>query len=238
VKYTPIQRGIDLKRTSTEPRASDRIRSTAAELFYRQGIRAVGVDELVSRAGATKPSLYRTFDSKDELITAYLRDFAVGFWRRFDAAVDAHPGEPRAQLRELFKRSTRRAADPAYRGCGLTNAAVEYPEEAHPAHQVVQQVKVEVRRRLTAMAMAMGAKQPGLLADGLTMLLEGSYISRQIFGINGPVQSLDRLAGRVIDGWPCRAARKRPKAKLKRNLRGKLTAKGHRARRSSALRQG
>ena len=55
-------------------RAADRIRASASELFYREGIRAVGVDEVVDRAGVTKPSLYRSFASKDDLAAAYLRD--------------------------------------------------------------------------------------------------------------------------------------------------------------------
>jgi AcrR family transcriptional regulator len=197
---------VNLKRPTNQANAGDRIRATAAELFYRQGIRAVGVDELVSRANATKPSLYRNFESKDDLVTAYLRDFAAVFWKRFDAAVEAHAGDPREQLRELFRRSTERTAHPSYRGCGLTNAAVEYPEEAHPAHQVARQAKVEVRRRFGAMAAAMGAADPNLLADGLTMLLEGAYVSRQLFGKDGPAQSLDQLASRLIDGWPRRTA--------------------------------
>jgi AcrR family transcriptional regulator len=184
--------------------ARDRIRATAAKLFYRQGIRAVGVDELVRRASATKPSLYRSFESKDELAAAYLRDFAAAFWHRFDAAVEAHRGSPRAQLRELFRRSTERMRHPRYRGCGLTNAAVEYPQAGHPARQVAQDTKREVRRRLTSMVTAMGAAEPKLLADGLTMLLEGAYVSRQLFGSNGPAQSLARLADRMIDRWPRR----------------------------------
>ena len=60
---------------SATPRAADRIRQTARDLFYREGIRAVGVDEIVTRAGVTKPSLYRSFPSKDELAAAYLRDY-------------------------------------------------------------------------------------------------------------------------------------------------------------------
>jgi AcrR family transcriptional regulator len=193
-----------VKRSNSEPRASERIRATAADLFYRQGIRAVGVDELVARAHATKPSLYRSFVSKDELVTAYLRDFAESFWQRFDAAVNAHTGNPRAQLRELFSRSAKRARHPHYRGCGLTNAAIEYPDAAHPARQVVQRTKREVRRRLRLLTVALGVSEPRLLADGLTMLLEGAYVSRQVFGTDGPARSLDRLANRMIDRWPRR----------------------------------
>jgi AcrR family transcriptional regulator len=205
-----------LKRTSDQARASERIRATAAELFYRQGIRAVGVDELVRRANATKPTLYRSFESKDELVTSYLRDFAAAFWRRFEEAVDTHVGDPRAQLRELFSRSAKRTLKPNYRGCALTNAAVEYPQEAHPAHRVAQQTKREVRRRLYSMASALGASEPKLLADGLTMLLEGAYVSRQIFGADGPGASVDRLTNRLIDSWPRRKLKGRP---VRRNSR-------------------
>src|SRR3981081_3595495 len=65
-------------------RAADRIRASASELFYREGIRAVGVDEVVDRAGVTKPSLYRSFASKDELAPAYLRDYDLSFWENFE----------------------------------------------------------------------------------------------------------------------------------------------------------
>ena len=77
-------------RTPARPApAADRIRRSARELFYLRGIRAVGVDAIVAEAGVTKPSLYRSFPSKDELAASYLRDYEAEFWRRFDAAVQA-----------------------------------------------------------------------------------------------------------------------------------------------------
>ena len=103
-----------------------RILETADRLFYLQGIRAVGVDEIVSESGVTKPSLYRSFPSKDELAASYLRDYEQEFWNRFDASIKAHPGDPRAQLMAFFERLSSRAARKSYRGCGLTNAAVEF----------------------------------------------------------------------------------------------------------------
>ena len=75
-------------------RAADKIRETARDLFYREGIRAVGVDEIVARAGVTKPSLYRTFKSKDDLAAAIMREAAGGFWDYFEAAVAQHPNLP------------------------------------------------------------------------------------------------------------------------------------------------
>src|SRR5580693_3923532 len=74
-------------------RAADRIRETARDLFYRQGIRAVGVDEIVTRAGVTKPSLYRSFPSKDELAADYLRYLGDEGLARFDRTIAAHAAD-------------------------------------------------------------------------------------------------------------------------------------------------
>src|SRR5476649_748501 len=148
-------------------RAIDRIRESARELFYRRGIRAVGVDEIVSRAGVTKPSLYRSFGSKDELTAAYLRDYGRDYFERFHATIAAHPGDPRAQIRAWLTSLAVRATQDAYRGCGLTNAVVEYPDPDHPAHVAAAQNKRELRAVLTAMAKAMGARDPEPLGDGL-----------------------------------------------------------------------
>jgi AcrR family transcriptional regulator len=179
-------------------KAADRIRDTARELFYREGIRAVGVDQIVTKAGVTKPSLYRAYASKDELAAAYLRDFEKAFWARFDAAVAAHPDDPRAQIGAFLEGLAGRAVKPGYRGCGLTNAAVEYPVPGHPARLVAEANKRELRRRLTEMAAGMGAADPATLADGLLLLIEGAYATGQLFGAGGPAGSVAIAADRLI----------------------------------------
>src|SRR5258705_7799886 len=82
------------------PRA--RILAAAAELFYRHGIRAVGVEAIAEAAGTNKMTLYRHFASKDELVAEYLRQSAKGSdvcWARL---AQAHPGDPLAQIRAWF----------------------------------------------------------------------------------------------------------------------------------------
>jgi len=181
------------------PLAADRIRRSARQLFYRHGIRAVGVDAIVAEAGVTKPSLYRSFPSKDELAASYLRDYEAEFWRRFEAAVQAHPGDPRAQVLAYFAGLSERATrGPGYRGCGLSNAAVEYPEAGHPARLVSVAHKRELRERLAAMARGMGARDPQALGDGLLLLMEGAFVSGQIFGADGPAAHLRVAAERLI----------------------------------------
>lgn len=186
-------------KTPAPPRAAERIRESARELFYREGIRAIGVDEIVSRAGVTKPSLYRSFASKDELAAAYLQDYDAAFWERFDAGAADHPGDARAQLLAYLGGLARRATKAGYRGCGLTNAAVEYPDPAHPARKVAEAHKRALRERLAAMAKQMGARDPEALGDGLLLLIEGAFASGQLFGKGGPARALVAAAGRLID---------------------------------------
>ncbi|MGE6918564.1 TetR/AcrR family transcriptional regulator [Achromobacter kerstersii] len=181
--------------------AADRIRKTAREMFYRDGIRAVGVDAIVNQAGVTKPSLYRSFSSKDELAATYLRDYDAEFWARFDGACAAHPGDPRAQLLEYLSGLSQRAVQNGYRGCGLTNAAVEYPEAGHPARAVAVEHKLELRRRLNEMAAGMGAADPQALADGLLLLIEGAFVSSQLFGEGGPAGRVAEMADKLIQAY-------------------------------------
>src|SRR5947199_10802499 len=77
----------------------DRILAAAGELFYRHGIRAVGVEAIAESAGTNKMTLYRHFASKDELVAEYLRQAAASAdacWERFE---NRHPGDALAQLR-------------------------------------------------------------------------------------------------------------------------------------------
>ncbi|CAM5770683.1 TetR family transcriptional regulator [Labrys miyagiensis] len=179
-------------------RARERIRRTARELFYKEGIRAVGVDTIVSKAGVTKPTLYRCFGSKDDLAAAYAKDYDDEFWERFEEAGIGFENDPRRHLRNYLTGLGERATNAGYRGCGLSNAAVEYPEKDNPARLVAESGKQALRNRLEGMARQMEARDPGLLADGLLLLIEGAFISGQIFHEAGPAGSVADVADMLI----------------------------------------
>lgn len=163
------------------PRAAERIFDTARELFYREGIRAVGVDEIVTKAGVTKPSLYRSYKSKDELVAAVLREVEVGFWERFEAAEALHPNDAKAQMVAYFQVLSDRSGGDDYRGCNLSNAVVEYPDRQHAGRRVSQVHKQDLRDRLRAKAVEMGASDPKALGDAMMLLIEGVFTSSQMF---------------------------------------------------------
>ena len=176
----------------------ERIIAAASDLFYRHGIRAVGVEAIAEAAGTNKMTLYRHFDSKDELVAEYLRclaNCAGKFWSDLEAA---HPGDPRAQLRGWLAAMQAHVLDTDQRGCALANAAVELPEKEHPARCVIEQYKNDQRARLAALCGASGVDEPELLADELFLLLEGAHVSAQSLGPSGPASRLVRMGEAVI----------------------------------------
>jgi AcrR family transcriptional regulator len=182
--------------SQTPPR--ERILAASGDLFYRLGIRAVGVEAIAEAAGTNKMTLYRHFSSKDELVAEYLRCLAREAGRFWDDLALAHPGDARAQLGGWLNSMEAHVIDTDQRGCALANAAIELPEKDHPARRVIERFKVEQRDRLIALCGAAGLSEPELLADELFLLLEGARVSAQSVGPNGPASRFVRMGEALI----------------------------------------
>ncbi|HML12695.1 MAG TPA: helix-turn-helix domain-containing protein [Xanthobacteraceae bacterium] len=176
----------------------ERILAVACDLFYRHGIRAVGVDAIAEAAGTNKMTLYRHFSSKDELVAECLRRVAAkadALWDRIEAA---HPGDARAQLKAWVAALGEHLASVDERGCAMCNAAVELPDRTHPARGVIEAFKCAQRDRLARLCAAAGVPQPELLADELFLLAEGARVSLQSVGPEGPAARFVRMAEATI----------------------------------------
>jgi AcrR family transcriptional regulator len=187
------------RKDAADGSARERVFRTAAELFHRKGIRAVGVEAIAAEANTTKMSLYRNFPSKDELVAEWLRDHDARFWRAWDAMSQKFPGNARRQLKSAFDLLAQHVADPEARGCPMANAAVEITESDHPATKVIEAHKAKLRARLADLCVRIGARQPRLLADELFLLMEGAQVSAQTPGARAAAASVARAAATLID---------------------------------------
>jgi AcrR family transcriptional regulator len=178
------------------PRA--RILTVAGDLFYRHGIRAVGVEAIADAAGTNKMTLYRHFASKDELVAEYLREAAKLVDASWDRYAQAHPGDPLGQLRAWLAEMAGHVASADERGCPLANAAVELPEKDHPARRVIEESKLAQRGRLVQLADSAGLSDPDMLADELYLLLEGARVTAQSVGAEGLGARLVRMSEAMI----------------------------------------
>ena len=179
-------------------RPRERILAVAADLFYRHGIKAVGVDSIAEAAGTNKMTLYRHFDSKDELVAEYLRCLAGKSTATWDRLAAAHPGNPRAQLRAWLKEMAANVGSGDQRGCALANAAVEIPQKDHPARKVIEAFKTAQRARIVDLCAAAELAEPDILADELFLLLEGARVTAQSIGRDGLGDRLIRMGEAMI----------------------------------------
>ena len=177
----------------------ERILSVASELFYRHGIRAIGVEAIAEAAKTNKMTLYRHFASKDELVAEYLRRLAEHAKASWDELEAEHPGDPPAQLRAWLKDMAAHVASGDERGCPLANAAVELPDKDHPARRVIEEFKTAQRERLIQLCAAAALTEPEMLADELFLLLEGARVTAQSMGPKGLRDRLVRMGEAMIN---------------------------------------
>ncbi len=170
----------------------ERILAAARELFYRHGIRAVGVDAIAEAAVTNKMTLYRHFGSKDELIAAYVTDLAKEGDAVWEALAQDYPGDPTAQLDGWVRHCEKVLTDGGERGCAIANAAVEMREFEHPARQIIDDYKTRKRNRMVKLFTDAGYAEPDQLADELFLLFEGARISLQCCS-SGPAQRVVRM---------------------------------------------
>jgi len=175
----------------------ERILAVAADLFYRHGIKPVGVEAIAEAAGTNKMTLYRHFASKDELVAEYLLRLAKEgdtLWDRLEAK---YPGDCRSQLRAWLNEMAKHVGAGDDRGCALANAAIELAEKDHPARRVIEACKCAQRDRLIKLCRDAGLSEPELLADELFLILEGARVTAQSMGPEGPSARLVRM-GEVL----------------------------------------
>lgn len=154
----------------------ERLIDAALKLFLSQGLYVTGVTAIAAMAGVTKMTLYSHFPSKDALIVACLEE-RDRRWREEVARTLARHPEPVSGMLAFFDLYERFLLKDSERGCLFVNSAAEFPQFSHPVHLAVSRHKQGIRENLAALAMSAGINDPDAVAQGLFILLEGSFVS-------------------------------------------------------------
>ncbi|WP_457445375.1 TetR/AcrR family transcriptional regulator [Roseateles sp. P5_E4] len=158
----------------------ERLLGVASELFYKNGVRAVGIDLVIEQAGVAKSSLYRHFRTKDDLIVAFLEREDVDFWATWDRVAAENAGDAKAELEAHMRWIGERLGRANYRGCPQINVAAEFAEQDHPARGVARAHMQALRSRLTVIAQRLKARAPKVLAAQLALLVNGAFVSAEL----------------------------------------------------------
>jgi AcrR family transcriptional regulator len=163
--------------SEAQPGARDRILAAAYELFAGRGVRDVGVDEVIERAGVAKASLYRHFPSKDDLVIAFL-ELREERWTLewVEAEARRRGATPEEQLLAIFGLFDEWFHREDFEACSFVNVLLEMGA-AHPAGKASVQHLANIRSIIRELADESGLSDPESFARSLHILMKGSIVS-------------------------------------------------------------
>lgn len=185
--------------TTTAPKRSvaAHILEVAGGLFYREGIRTVGIDRIILEADIAKATLYRHFRSKEDLVLAYLQGRHANVIAGLDEVLALH-SDPRAQIQEIFERLLAKARTPEFRGCAFGLAVAEHGESARIVG-LARMHKSAVAAVLDGIARRAGLRDADRIGRHLTLLYDGALARRSVYGNEGPMQDAQDCALALFD---------------------------------------
>jgi AcrR family transcriptional regulator len=183
---------------SADTGTAEKVLSTASRLFYANGVRAVGIEWIVAESGVAKTSLYRHFQTKDELVGAFLEREDRDFWRQWNRVVAGAPANPKAELMSLLDWIGKRVSRDGYRGCPQINVAAEFADPEHPARKIRRRHKVAMLERLRDIVGRIGVTQPDDTAVQLALLIDGAFTSDGRLSKSNAVRILQNGADALV----------------------------------------
>jgi AcrR family transcriptional regulator len=190
--------GVRKKGSRTIP-VRARILVAAGDLFHKHGIRGVGVEAIAEAAQTNKMTLYRYFESKDELITEWVRGIVAHKeedWKDLNAK---HRGDPEGQLQDWSRRTAASLRAMEERGSALMNALAELPDPNHPARRVIQEYKLRSHKRVVRLCKEAGFPDPRFSANLFLMMLEGAHSCGQCVGMRQIGEHLVQVVDRMVE---------------------------------------
>jgi AcrR family transcriptional regulator len=186
------------KRTKTaEIGVRDRLLGAADRLFYREGVRAVGIDRVLAEAEAAKASLYQHFGCKDHLVASYLERRTADARAKIEAYLADTPASQRAL--KFFDWVVEWAESKEFRGCPLQHTVSELTDAAHPARAIAHGQREWFAERFLEWTKAAGVKDPKVTARALVVLFDGAVAGSEI---DGPQRASDArwMAKKLLAG--------------------------------------
>lgn len=171
--------------TTDTPSARDRILAAAHDLFYRDGVRATGIDRVIAESGVAKLTFYRHFSGKNDLIRAYLDARHQRWMAWFADALSRHGGRPAAIVPAVGEW----LRDPGYRGCAFINSVGELAGSLPDVVDIARAHKAEVTAAIAAVLPP--SRQRMKLAQAIALAIDGAIVRAQFDST--PDAALDAL---------------------------------------------
>ncbi|MEW9528237.1 TetR/AcrR family transcriptional regulator [Microbispora sp. NPDC049125] len=160
-------------------KSEERILTAAAELFYANGLRGVGIDQVIAASGVAKSTLYVHFRTKEELVAAYLRRTDDSWMAQLRDAAARAGDDCREQLVGLFDALTDAFDRHGFFGCPFVSASVE-ADLGSEARAITVRHTLRRQAWLTELSEKAGAAAPEVLARHIGLLIDGALASGRL----------------------------------------------------------
>lgn len=158
--------------------ARQRILDSAYELFSRRGVRAVGIDEVITNASVAKATLYRHFDSKDALVLAFLQQREQLWTRNWVEAEARRRGEtPEEQLLAIFDLFGEWFQKDDFEGCSFINILLEMNDRETAIGKASADHLTNIRSIIRTLAAEAELRDPYQFAHSWHILMKGSIVA-------------------------------------------------------------
>ena len=178
-------------------RSEEKILAAAAGLFYANGLRGVGIDQIIAASGVAKSTLYVHFRTKEELVAAYLRRTDDSWMTQLQEAAVRTGDDPREQLVGLFDALTDAFDRHGFFGCPFVSAAVEADLDSE-ARVITVQHTLRRQAWLTELTERAGASPAESLARHLGLLIDGALTSGRLLQDRAVVDEAKSAARRLV----------------------------------------
>ncbi|MEV6683871.1 TetR/AcrR family transcriptional regulator [Streptomyces sp. NPDC051130] len=170
------------------PGTRRRILETSARLFGEQGVRAVGMQQVIDATGVGKSLLYREFAGKDELVAAWLRESDARWWEQAERVTAPHSGDPVRQVLALMEFLHASVREPDFHGCIFYTTSSEFRDPEHPGRREAKSHLQALRVWLRDKGALAGAADPDGMADALMLVVGGLLANGEVLGADGPAR--------------------------------------------------
>jgi AcrR family transcriptional regulator len=181
-------------------RKREHVLEVAQRLFCTRGFHAVSVDTIIAEAGVARMTVYKNFDSKDDLMLETLRREDTAFRQWLVSAVEARSAKPRDRIAAMFDGLHERFSAEGYYGCPFIRVSIEFPDANHPVHRMAKEHKEMIRSYIRGLVSQAGVEHPVQASEQIYLLFEGALTASQLNGGPWPAEIAKQAALQLIAG--------------------------------------
>jgi AcrR family transcriptional regulator len=179
---------------------TDKILDTADRLFYTQGYHNTGINQIIEESDIAKASLYKHFDSKVDLMVAYLERFHRNWYDRLVTAV-ADVADPKQKVLAVLEYHRKGQQLLEHGGCPFIRANGEAGNEDPRIASEIQHAKDRLRKFIAVLVAQSGHKQiltDKELAETVFLMVEGAIAIGAVYENGTDLKAAKKIIGKLL----------------------------------------